>query len=94
VVGERLVKSPEFAQLWERYDFRGHSYGRKTFHHPDVGDVTLGYHVMQLAGTPGQNLITYYAEAGTAEYDALVLLDNLGANDIDSPSASRTARQR
>ena len=82
VVGELLVKSPDFARLWDRYDVRGHSYGRKTFHHPDVGDLTLGYQIMRLIGTPGQHLITYYAEVGTPEYDALVLLDNLGANDL------------
>jgi hypothetical protein len=34
---------------------------------------------MQLVGTPGQHLITYYADAGTPEHDALILLDNLGA---------------
>jgi transcriptional regulator with XRE-family HTH domain len=79
VVGELLVKSPDFAGLWERYDIRGHSYGHKTFHHPDVGDLTLGYQAMQLAGTTGQHLITYYAETGTPEHDALVLLDNLAA---------------
>lgn len=38
LAGELMLKSPEFARLWERYDVRGHSYGRKTFHHPDVGD--------------------------------------------------------
>lgn len=30
---------------------------------------------MQLEGTPGHRLISYYAEPGTPEYDALVLLD-------------------
>ncbi|WP_443066427.1 MmyB family transcriptional regulator [Streptomyces sp. NBC_01262] len=29
--------------MWERYDVTGHSYGRKTFHHPEVGDLSLGY---------------------------------------------------
>jgi transcription regulator MmyB-like protein len=82
ISGELLVKSPDFARLWERYDVRGHSHGRKTFHHPDVGDLALGYQGMQLTGTPGQHLITYYAEQGTAEYDALVLLDHLGAEQV------------
>ncbi|MFD1546095.1 MmyB family transcriptional regulator [Nonomuraea guangzhouensis] len=68
-------KSPEFARLWERYDVKAHSHGRKTFHHPDVGDLTLGYQSMQLEGTPGHRLVAYYAEPGTPEYDAMVLLD-------------------
>ena len=86
LVGELLVKSPDFARMWERYDVRGHSYGRKTFHHPDVGDITLGYQILQLVGTPSQHLITYHADTGTPEYDALVLLDNLGANELASHS--------
>ncbi|TRO58973.1 helix-turn-helix transcriptional regulator [Streptomyces sp. IB201691-2A2] len=79
LAGELLLKSPEFARLWERYDIKGHSHGRKTFHHPDVGDLTLGYQSMELEGTPGHRLITYYAEPGTTDYDALSLLDLLGS---------------
>ncbi|WP_369251228.1 helix-turn-helix transcriptional regulator [Streptomyces sp. R41] len=79
LAGELLLKSPEFARLWERYDIRGHSHGRKTFHHPEVGDLTLGYQSMELEGTPGHRLITYYAEPGSPDYDALVLLDMLGS---------------
>ncbi|MEV6035675.1 helix-turn-helix transcriptional regulator [Nonomuraea sp. NPDC052116] len=79
LAGELLLKSPEFARLWERYDVRGHVQGRKTFHHPEVGDLTLGYQSMLLEGTPGHRLMTYYAEPGTPEYDAIVLLDLLAS---------------
>uniref|UniRef100_UPI0004C8E8D4 helix-turn-helix transcriptional regulator n=1 Tax=Streptomyces fulvoviolaceus TaxID=285535 RepID=UPI0004C8E8D4 len=48
LAGELLLKSPEFARLWERYDVKGHAHGRKTFHHPEVGDLTLGYQSMEL----------------------------------------------
>ncbi|MDX3745402.1 helix-turn-helix transcriptional regulator [Streptomyces sp. AK08-02] len=78
LVGELLLKSPEFAHLWERYDVRGRAYGHKTYHHPEVGTLTLGYQSMQLEGTPGQRLVTYYAEPGTPEHDAIVLLDMTG----------------
>ncbi|MER5432155.1 helix-turn-helix transcriptional regulator [Streptomyces sp. NPDC002588] len=78
LAGELLLKSPEFARLWERYDVKGHSHGRKTFHHPDVGDLTLGYQSMELEGTPGHRMVTYHAEPGTADHDAMVLLDLLG----------------
>ncbi|MFC8666240.1 helix-turn-helix transcriptional regulator [Streptomyces sp. NPDC057199] len=90
LAGELLLKSPEFARLWERYDIKGHSHGRKTFHHPDVGDLTLGYQSMELEGTPGHRLITYYAEPGTADHDALVLLDLLGSQSAPhAPTASQ-----
>ncbi|MEU6779428.1 helix-turn-helix transcriptional regulator [Nonomuraea angiospora] len=80
LAGELLLKSPEFARLWERYDVRGHVQGRKTFHHPEVGDLTLGYQSMLLEGTPGHRLMTYYAEPGSPEYDAIVLLDLLASD--------------
>ncbi|MFD3308679.1 helix-turn-helix transcriptional regulator [Streptomyces sp. NPDC058694] len=75
LVGELLLKSPEFARLWERYDVKGHTYGRKTFHHPEVGDLTLGYQTLQLQGSPANCMVVYYAEPGTPEHDALALLD-------------------
>jgi transcriptional regulator with XRE-family HTH domain len=80
IVGELVMKSPEFARLWHRYDVRAHNRGRKSFHHADVGDLDLGYQSMSLNGTPGQALIAYYAKPGTAEHDALTLLDRA---DID-----------
>jgi hypothetical protein len=40
---------------------------------------------MSLNGTPGQALIAYYAKPGTAEHDALTLLDRA---DIDRVSVS------
>ncbi|OXY91274.1 helix-turn-helix transcriptional regulator [Streptomyces diastatochromogenes] len=79
LVGELLDKSPEFADLWERYDVRWHTHGSKTFHHPEVGDLTPGYQSMQLEGTQGQRFIAYYAEPGTPDHDKLVLLDMSGA---------------
>ncbi|WP_409467821.1 helix-turn-helix domain-containing protein [Streptomyces sp. HC307] len=78
LVDELLKKSPEFTDLWERYDVRWHTHGSKTFHHPAVGDLTPGYQSMQLEGTQGQRFIAYYAEPGTPDHDKLVLLDMSG----------------
>lgn len=89
LIGELLLKSPEFARLWERYDIRGHRHGKKTFHHPDVGTLTLNYQGMQLDGTPGHRLVTYFAEPGTPEYDAMVLLD-LAAREPSPDAAPRS----
>ncbi|MER5180975.1 helix-turn-helix transcriptional regulator [Streptomyces sp. NPDC002896] len=89
LVGELLLKSPEFARLWERYDVKARTYGRKTYHHPEVGTFTLGYQGMQLEGTPGHRLITYYAEPGTPDHDAVVLLDMTARE----PSSKGTARR-
>ena len=86
VVGELVMKSPEFARLWHRYDVRAHTRGHKSFHHPDIGDLDLGYQSMSLNGTPGQALIAYYAEPGTAEHDALTLLDRADIDQHQNPS--------
>ncbi|MFD4505383.1 hypothetical protein [Streptomyces sp. NPDC058457] len=67
--------SPEFSDLWERYDVRLHTHGSKTFHHPDVGDLTPGYQKMQIEGTLAQRLVVYYAEPGTPDQDKLAILD-------------------
>ncbi|MET9123055.1 helix-turn-helix transcriptional regulator [Streptomyces sp. NPDC004528] len=75
LVDELLLKSPDFARLWDHYDVRLRSHGHRTFHHPEVGDLTLGYQSMQLDGTPGHRLVAYYAEPGTPGYDAMALLD-------------------
>jgi hypothetical protein len=76
LVGELLLKSPDFARLWERYEVtRRNSSQTKTFHHPHVGTITLAFQGMQLEGTPGQRLGVYVAEPGTPDYDAMILLD-------------------
>ncbi|ADI11447.1 transcriptional regulator, XRE family protein [Streptomyces bingchenggensis BCW-1] len=76
LVGELLLKSPDFAGLWERYEVKGRRAAtRKTFHHPHVGEITLGFQAMHLEGTPGQRLGVYIAEPDTPDYDAMVLLD-------------------
>ncbi|SEN78401.1 helix-turn-helix transcriptional regulator [Actinacidiphila rubida] len=81
LVGELLLKSTDFARLWERYDVRAHRSGTKHFRHPLVGDLTLGYQPMQLEATPGHRLVAYYAEPGGADHDAMVLLDMVGSRE-------------
>ncbi|MGW0810717.1 helix-turn-helix transcriptional regulator [Nonomuraea sp. NPDC002799] len=75
LVGELLLKSPDFAKLWERYDVTGRKHVHKTFHHPQVGVITLSAQSMNLEGTPGQRLGVYVAEPGTPDHDAMSLLD-------------------
>ncbi|WP_435813694.1 hypothetical protein [Streptomyces tauricus] len=88
LAGELLLRSPEFARLWERHDIKAPTHGRRTFRHPEVGDLTLGHQSMVVEGTPGHRLITYYAGPGTPDHDALVLLDLLGAQPNPQGPAS------
>ncbi|MFG3250300.1 helix-turn-helix transcriptional regulator [Streptomyces sp. NPDC048187] len=75
LVGELLLKSPDFARLWERYEVTGRKPARKTFRHPRVGTVTLTSQSMHLEATPGQRIGVYTAEPGTPDHDAMLLLD-------------------
>ena len=90
LVGELLLKSPEFAKLWERYDVTQRGAARtKTFHHPQVGTITLSFQGMQLENTPGHRLGVYVAEPGTPDYDAMILLDMTAPSRTEKPAAHR-----
>ncbi|WP_420876543.1 hypothetical protein [Streptomyces griseoruber] len=43
LVDELLAERTEFVQLWDRYDVRAHTHGRKTFYLPDVSTRTLAH---------------------------------------------------
>jgi transcriptional regulator with XRE-family HTH domain len=79
LIGELVVKSKEFARLWERYEVVNVGQGTKAFQHPDVGPMTLDYEAMELANTGGQRMIAYYAIPGTPDHDAVTLLDMIGS---------------
>lgn len=74
-----LARSPEFAALWERHDARGKRLETKRFHHSDVGDLTLHMNAFDVKAAPGQGLIVYSADPGSATADALTLLGTLTA---------------
>ncbi|WP_432011208.1 helix-turn-helix transcriptional regulator [Streptomyces cucumeris] len=75
LVGELVLKNPEFARLWERYDVQARGGGQKHFQHPEVGAMCLDFEVMAIFRTDGQRLVTYQATPGTPDYDAMLLLD-------------------
>ncbi|SFY52676.1 hypothetical protein STEPF1_05949 [Streptomyces sp. F-1] len=54
---------------------RSRDAGKKRFHHPSVGDLTLGFEVMHLSRAEGQRLIAFHAVPGSPGHDAVVLLD-------------------
>ncbi|MFJ2092678.1 helix-turn-helix transcriptional regulator [Streptomyces sp. NPDC087901] len=87
LVGELLLKSPDFARLWERYEVIGRKKIEKTFHHPQVGELTLSGQSMHLDGTPGQRLGAYTAEPGSPDHDAMLLLDMTAPRPTTYPDA-------
>ncbi|WP_414170217.1 helix-turn-helix transcriptional regulator [Streptoverticillium reticulum] len=88
LVGELVVKSPEFARLWERYDVKARGGGRKHFQHPEVGSMCLGFEVMTISRTGGQRLVTYQAPPGTPDHDAMLLLDMASPREAELPEGA------
>ena len=79
LVGELLVKSPDFGRLWSRYEVRRSGPGDRVLRHPVVGTFRLTHEILELNRAGGQRLVVYLAEPGTPDHDAVVLLDRAGA---------------
>lgn len=86
LVGELMLKSPEFTRLWERYDVCERGGGQKTFRHPKAGPLTLTYEVMRLARTGGQRMVVYQAAPGTPDEEAMFSLESADARPESAPS--------
>jgi transcriptional regulator with XRE-family HTH domain len=72
LVDEVSAASADFATLWGQYDLRWRRSQSKKFHHPEVGNFTLGFEVLHLED--GLRLSVYQAAPGTPDHDALELL--------------------
>ncbi|MFD3994192.1 helix-turn-helix domain-containing protein [Streptomyces sp. NPDC058548] len=82
LVGELSVRSEEFRSLWAAHTVADKGHGTKVLRHPLVGEMTLTYESMQVAGgDPDLMLVTYQAEPGTASADALRLLAQWGVDE-------------
>lgn len=81
-----LSDSDEFSNRWARHDVAEHGTGVRGLHHPVVGDLTVAYETLTLAGDTDLLLTTYPAAAGTPAFDALQLLKL----ELDQPSGLPT----
>lgn len=79
VVGELSLKSTDFRTLWARHDVRGKTGDAKPLHHSAVGDLDLRFDSFTVNAAPGQQLIVYQAEQGSASEGSLTLLGSLHA---------------
>ncbi|RKR75786.1 helix-turn-helix protein [Frondihabitans australicus] len=74
LVGELTTRSPEFAAVWASHDVRFHRDVEKSLHHPIVGDLTLRYEQLEVAGEAGVHVFAYTAEPGSSSAAALARL--------------------
>ncbi|MFZ3566805.1 helix-turn-helix transcriptional regulator [Streptomyces sp. BH097] len=71
--------SAEFRRLWAQHAVRGKTQDAKQLLHPDVGPLSLTYQSFDVRDAPGQQLVIYHAEPGSASAQALALLGSLHA---------------
>ncbi|RKS97202.1 helix-turn-helix protein [Streptomyces sp. 3211.6] len=74
LIGELSMRSEEFRRWWAEHPVQDKTSGRKRFRHPVVGELELAYETLRAADDPDQALITYTAEPGTRDHDALRML--------------------
>lgn len=82
------ARSAHFRTLWRQNQARGKQLEVKTFHHPQVGPVTLRMQAFDVRAAPGQQLVVYHAEPGSTSAQALRLLGSLVATDRAGSSAA------
>ncbi|QVQ52259.1 helix-turn-helix domain-containing protein [Spiractinospora alimapuensis] len=74
LVGELSIKDDDFRHWWSTHRVRAQRSGRKEFHHPTAGELTLDFQVLDVRGTPDQTLLTYTAEPRSRSAQALAFL--------------------
>ncbi|MET8864965.1 hypothetical protein ABZW11_18665 [Nonomuraea sp. NPDC004580] len=72
-------RSADVARLWNAHTVQGKTQDAEHFLHPDVGPLTLTYQAFDVRDAPGQQLVTYHAEPGSASAQALGLLGSIHA---------------
>ncbi|WP_418002361.1 helix-turn-helix domain-containing protein [Mycobacterium sp. PDNC021] len=77
VVGELTIQSDAFTFVWMQHDVRPRTSGTKRFRHSRVGEMSLRYDTFAVGEAPGQQLLIYSAEPGSADADGLELLSLL-----------------
>lgn len=89
VIERLLAASPEFAHMWSENRARGKRLETKDLVHPLVGELTLWMHTLDVASTPGQQLLCYQAEPASRSAEALSLLGTITATDARAGTGTR-----
>jgi len=79
LVGELSLRSQDFRERWAAHDVEYYRSGVQPFHHPVAGDLDLNYDALEIPADPGQTIIAYSAEPGSAARDAIDILASWAA---------------
>jgi transcriptional regulator with XRE-family HTH domain len=77
LVDDLHAASARFTAAWEQHAVSRRTASRKTFRHPEVGEVTLDCDVLVVQGSD-LRLVVYTAVAGSGDAKALALLGTIG----------------
>lgn len=90
LIGELATRSREFRTRWAAHDVRAHRRGTKEFRHPVVGDLTLHFEALEIAGAGGLTLMGFTAEPGSPSHEALRLPASWTATEQGSAGTRST----
>ncbi|NYJ75275.1 helix-turn-helix transcriptional regulator [Allobranchiibius huperziae] len=94
VLGALTLRSPAFTTLWARHDVKARVREVKTFHHPDIGDITVNFRAFSVSGSPGQHLFLYVPEPHSAGAEGLRRLTGRGDQEtthrVRDPAATHS----
>ncbi|MEW2496197.1 helix-turn-helix transcriptional regulator [Streptomyces nodosus] len=93
LIGELVTRSDVFRTAWAKHNVRLHHTGRKAFHHPAVGEITLDFDALELPSQPGLTLTVYSAPPHTPDHDKLQLLSAWAATEATAPTSDPTMRR-
>jgi hypothetical protein len=79
LVGELSLRSQPFREQWAAHDVEYYRSGIQPFRHPLAGDLDLEYDALEIPADPGQTIIAYSAEPGSAAHEALGILASWAA---------------
>jgi transcriptional regulator with XRE-family HTH domain len=94
LIGELSVRSPEFCRWWADHNVRKHSTGTKHFHHPIVGDLSVGFESLYVGDNLDQNLVAYTVEPNSPSAEALGLLASWAGTPTDHEAAPTNESRR
>jgi len=84
LIGELSMRSDAFRTWWAAQDVYAHRHGTKGFHHPAIGELSLDYEALELAGDGALTIVTYSAAPGTPSGDGLEVLATWAATHVSA----------
>ncbi|WP_341483749.1 hypothetical protein [Streptomyces endophytica] len=90
LIAELRRNSTEFEALWAAHPVRACATHTRDYRHPVVGPLTLADELLTLPDDPGQRVVIYHAEPGSASAGALRRLVGGGADGGFTAGTRRT----